>query len=126
MQKTYIVLCKISELHNLQKTHLTFGVCYAIIKAVGLYFYIFQHQKHTSYNFERSQKMTENTKPVALMTIHEAAKTGIMPENTLRRMCKNNEVPCLHIGKRTLINFDVLVSFLNDPDNYVKEAGPNV
>ena len=70
--------------------------------------------------------MTENTYPVALMTIHEAAKTGIMPENTLRRMCKNNEVPCLHIGKRTLIIFDVLVSFLNDPDNYVKEAGPNV
>ena len=70
--------------------------------------------------------MTENTKPVALMTIHEAAKTGIMPENTLRRMCKNNEVPCLHIGKRTLINFNVLVSFLHDPDNYVKEAGPNV
>ncbi len=30
--------------------------------------------------------MTENTKPVALMTIHEAAKTGIMPENTLRRV----------------------------------------
>ena len=70
--------------------------------------------------------MIENTKPVTLLTIHEAAKTGIMPENTLRRMCKNNEVPCLHIGKRTLINFDVLVSFLNDPDNYVKEAGPNV
>lgn len=68
----------------------------------------------------------ENSPPVQLMTIHEAAKTGIMPENTLRRMCKNNEVPCLHIGKRTLINFDVLVSFLNDPDNYVKEAGPNV
>ncbi len=67
-----------------------------------------------------------NSTPVLLMTIHEAAKTGIMPENTLRRMCKNNEVPCIHIGKRTLINFDVLVSFLNDPDNYVKEAGPNV
>lgn len=68
----------------------------------------------------------ENSTPVQLMTIHEAAKTGIMPENTLRRLCKNNEVPCLHIGKRTLINFDVLVSFLNDPDNYVKEAGSNV
>ena len=68
----------------------------------------------------------ENSTPVLLITIHEAAKTGIMPENTLRRMCKNNEVPCLHIGKRTLINFDVLVSFLNDPDNYVKEAGSNV
>ena len=69
--------------------------------------------------------MTENTKPVHLMTIHEAAKTGIMPENTLRRMCKNNEVPCLHIGRRTFINFHVLVTFLNDPTNYIKEAESN-
>ena len=74
----------------------------------------------------RTHNEKRKLNPVQLMTIREAAKTGIMPENTLRRMCKNNEVPCLHIGKRTLINFDVLVSFLNDPDNYVKEAGPNV
>lgn len=67
----------------------------------------------------------ETTKPVSLMTIHEAAQTGIMPENTLRRMCRNNEVPCLHIGKRTLINLDVLVSYLNDPQNYFKGAGVN-
>lgn len=66
--------------------------------------------------------MNENTKSVNLMTIHEAAKTGIMPENTLRRMCRSNEVPCLHIGRRTLINYDLLVSFLNDPSNYIKEA----
>lgn len=67
--------------------------------------------------------INETTKPVSLMTIHEAAKTGIMPENTLRRMCKNNEVPCLHIGRRTLINLDVLVSYLNDPKNYFKDVG---
>lgn len=67
----------------------------------------------------------ETLKPVTLMTIHEAAKTGIMPENTLRRMCRNNEVPCLHIGRRTFINFDVLVSFLNDPNNYIKGAKVN-
>ncbi len=64
----------------------------------------------------------ETLKSVHLMTIHEAAKTGIMPENTLRRMCKNNEVPCLHIGRRTFINLDVLVAFLNDPGNYVKDS----
>ena len=69
--------------------------------------------------------MIENTKPVPLMTIHEAAKTGIMPENTLRRTCRNNEVPCLHIGRRTFINLDVLVSFLNDPNNYMKGADVN-
>lgn len=67
----------------------------------------------------------ENMKTVSLMTIHEAAKTGIMPENTLRRLCKNNEVPCLHIGRRTLINLDVLVAFLNDPQNYFKGAEVN-
>ena len=67
--------------------------------------------------------INETTKPVSLITIHEAAKTGILPENTLRRMCKNNEVPCLHIGKRTLINLDVLVSYLNDPKNYFKDVG---
>lgn len=69
--------------------------------------------------------INETAKSVSLMTIHEAAKTGIMPENTLRRMCRNNEVPCLHIGKRTLINFDVLVAFLNDPNNYIKGAKAN-
>ncbi|MDE6591908.1 MAG: helix-turn-helix domain-containing protein [Oscillospiraceae bacterium] len=66
--------------------------------------------------------MNENTIPVTLMTIHEAAQTGIMPENTLRRMCRNNEVPCLHVGKRTFINLNVLVEFLNNPDNYIKKS----
>lgn len=69
--------------------------------------------------------MIENTKPVKLMTIKEAAKTGIMPENTLRRMCRSNDVPCLHIGRRTLINYDLLVAFLNDPSNYVKGERAN-
>lgn len=69
--------------------------------------------------------MNEKTMSVSLMTIHEAAQTGIMPENTLRRMCRNNEVPCLHIGRRTLINLDVLVAFLNDPQNYFKGAEAN-
>lgn len=64
-------------------------------------------------------------KSVNLMTIHEAAKTGIMPENTLRRMCKENAVPCLHIGRRTLINLDVLIAYLNDPQNYTKEVHAN-
>ena len=69
--------------------------------------------------------MTENTRQVNLMTIHGAAKTGIMPENTLRRMCRNNEVPCLHIGRRTFINLDLLVSFLNDPNTYAREENAN-
>lgn len=69
--------------------------------------------------------MNQTANNVTLMTIHEAVQTGIMPENTLRRMCKSNKVPCLHIGRRTFINYDVLVSFLNDPNNYFKEGEIN-
>ena len=69
--------------------------------------------------------MNKTANNVTLMTIHEAAQTGIMPENTLRRMCRNNEVPCLHIGNRTFINLDVLISFLSDPQNYLNGGKAN-
>lgn len=64
--------------------------------------------------------MNEDSRKVTLITIREAAKRGILPENTLRRLCKNDLVPCLHIGSRTLINPDLLVAFLNSSDMYKK------
>lgn len=69
--------------------------------------------------------MTETQKHVKLITIHEAAQTGLIPENTLRRLCKSNKVPCLHIGNRTFINLDVLISFLSDPQNYLNGGKAN-
>ena len=53
------------------------------------------------------------------MTIKEAAKTGIMPENTLRRLCKADKVPCINIGRRTLICYDALIEYLKNikPNN---------
>lgn len=55
--------------------------------------------------------MNENH-AVKLMTIKEVAKTGVMPENTLRRLCKANRVPCIKISNRTLICYDALVDYL--------------
>lgn len=51
--------------------------------------------------------------PVKMITIKEAAK-GLMPENTLRRLCKENKVPCLKIGRRTFINYNALIWYLDN------------
>ena len=64
--------------------------------------------------------MNEYPKKVELITIREAAKRGILPENTLRKLCKSGRIPCLHIGSRILINYALLVAFLNNPDLYTK------
>lgn len=47
-----------------------------------------------------------------LMTIKEVAKTGLMPENTLRRLCKDNKVPCIKVANRTLLCYDALVEYI--------------
>lgn len=63
--------------------------------------------------------MNKHNPPVKLMTIKETAKTGIMPENTLRRLCKEGKVPCVTIGRRTLICYEALVDYLKNikPNN---------
>lgn len=58
-----------------------------------------------------------------LVTIHEAAQTGILPENTLRKLCRKNEVPCLHVGTRTYINLEVLMDYLSDPKTFLQKDG---
>ena len=47
------------------------------------------------------------------MSIHEVAKTGILPETCLRRMAHRGELPAIKTGNKTLINFDRLVELLN-------------
>lgn len=53
-------------------------------------------------------------KRLKLMTIKECAKTGLIPENTLRKLCRDNKVPCIKIANRTLICYEALIDyFLN-------------
>lgn len=43
-----------------------------------------------------------------LMTIREAAKTGIMSEYALRRFAKQGKLPAIYMGNRCYINIEQL------------------
>lgn len=47
-----------------------------------------------------------------LMTIREVAKTGLMAEHALRQLEKQKMLPCLYVGKKCLINYDKLITQL--------------
>jgi excisionase family DNA binding protein len=55
------------------------------------------------------------------MTIRETAKTGILPEHTLRMMNKAGLLPAIKSGNRVLINYPKLEEMLNNPkDNFIQ------
>ena len=51
-----------------------------------------------------------------MMTIREVARTGVMSEYTLRAMVKQGHVPCVKVGVKVLINFELFCAMLNDPN----------
>ena len=55
----------------------------------------------------------KNTLP-KMLTIRQIAATGILPEHALRTMVKTNQIPCVKVGNRNLINMNILVSYLNN------------
>ncbi len=55
--------------------------------------------------------MTDNMP--RMMTIKEVAKTGLLPEHALRQLCKQGKLPAVYIGKKALINYDLLIRQLN-------------
>ena len=50
-------------------------------------------------------------------SIRQAAKIGPLSEHVLRKLARQCKLPCIHSGKKVLINYDVLLSQLNDPDS---------
>lgn len=48
-----------------------------------------------------------------MMTVKEVAATKILPEHAIRIMLKNKQIPAVYIGKKALINFNLLVQKLN-------------
>lgn len=48
-----------------------------------------------------------------MMTIRQAAATGILPEAALRRMVKNKTIPAIYSGTKAFINFDRLCEMLS-------------
>lgn len=55
--------------------------------------------------------MTDNVPK--MLTIKEIAKTGLLPEHALRQMGKQGKLPAIYIGKKCLVNYDLLIKQLN-------------
>lgn len=47
-----------------------------------------------------------------LMSIREAAQTGILSEYALRMMIKRGELPAIFVGKKALINYEALCNMI--------------
>lgn len=56
--------------------------------------------------------MTPNSIP-RMMTITQIARTGLLPENALRVMVRNGEIPAVYSGSKAFINFDNLCKKLS-------------
>lgn len=61
--------------------------------------------------------MNENLK-----TLRQVAATGVMSLHALRKLAKQQRLPCLYIGNRCYVNFEQLQKQLNNlPGNINKE-----
>lgn len=49
-----------------------------------------------------------------MMTVRQVAQTGILPENTIRTLLKQQKIPAVYAGNKALINFDTLCFMLNN------------
>ena len=57
---------------------------------------------------------------VKLMTIPQIARTGLLPESTLRAMDRAKQLPSIRVRKRTYVNYGQLLAMLSnlgDGDN---------
>ena len=57
----------------------------------------------------------DNPQLPRMRTIREIAATGLLSEYSLRLMEKQGKLPCIHVGKKCLINLDLLIQQLNNP-----------
>lgn len=48
------------------------------------------------------------------MSIREIAKTGLLSEYNLRLMEKQKRLPCVYVGRKCLVNLELLVDQLNE------------
>lgn len=60
--------------------------------------------------------MTNEFSIPTMMTIREVARTGVISEYALRALVKQGSVPCVKIGSKALINFELFCNMLNNPN----------
>ena len=64
-----------------------------------------------------------------LMTIRQAARTGILPEHALRALIKAGSISAVYVGKRAYINYDTLcrqLGKLGEADFQPTRSNPDV
>lgn len=54
------------------------------------------------------------TEKVTMLTARELAATGILSEYTIRLLLKQNKLPALKVGRKSLINYEKTVEMLNN------------
>lgn len=57
--------------------------------------------------------MKDNNTPT-LMTIPQIAATGLLTDYALRKLYKEGKLPAFTVGKKVLINYDMLLEQLNN------------
>ncbi len=64
----------------------------------------------------------QNEKPV-MLTVRQAAATGVLPERTLRRLIAEKKIPVLRSGRTQYINYGKLLDALNNDASGLWERG---
>jgi len=62
--------------------------------------------------YDSPTKITQSRIP-KMVTIRQAAATGILPEAALRRMVKDGTIPAIYSGTKAFLNFDRLCEMLS-------------
>lgn len=57
------------------------------------------------------------------MSIREIAKTGLLSEYNLRLLEKQKKLPCVYVGRKCLVNFELLVDQLNEQSKMEVQNG---
>ena len=52
-----------------------------------------------------------------MLSIRETARRSGLSENAVRRLVRESAVPFIRVGKKVLLNWEMLVNFLNRGEN---------
>ena len=74
-----------------------------------------QYESERTMRMKGEKSVMERNELPRMRSIREIAQTGLLSEYALRRMEKNGELPCVHVGKKCLVNLDKLIELLNHP-----------
>lgn len=61
----------------------------------------------------------------ALEEISAADPNTALTQNQLRKLVKSGAIPCVHAGRHTLINLDILIAYLASDEYQLGNSGDN-